>query len=595
MCGITGYIGYREADKILFDCLKKLEYRGYDSCGIALVNDDRISITKDLCRVNELESKHIFSDACIGIGHTRWATCGEPTVFNAHPHSDCSEKVAIVHNGTIDNYLEIKEELINKGHKFVSETDTEVVPHLIEENLKSMNAEKAVVSALNSLKGSYAIAVAIAGDEHLYLGRVNCPLVIGIMDGENIIASDSTALSKYTNRFVYLKDNDIAIVSKDDVLIIRDGEKIEPTIEISERDIHETDLLGYPHYMLKEIHEQPRVISKTLDDIDNIKKLITKIEKELNGIKHVRILACGSSYYASLMLRYLAPEFLGIQVFSELGSEYCALNKAYPGSLAIAISQSGETADTIKAAKAAKAAGYKLLTITNVDHSQLTRIADYTYITNAGAEVSVAATKTVMSQLVMTYALTFAHPKIAKLTQTEWKEKSRNLPELVNAILDNTDSIISASKYLKDINNAIFVARGRNYPIALEGALKMKEIAYIHSEGYAAGELKHGPFALLNENIPVIAIVTHDEYYDSLITNLREIKTRKSPIIAITESSDIAIENVSDQVIVIPECDTLFAPILNLVAVQLLAYFTAVEKGNPVDFPRNLAKTVTVE
>ncbi len=597
MCGITGYVGYRQADKILFECLKKLEYRGYDSCGIALVTKNGLSIFKDQSRVGDLEKKYVKTKtkATVGIGHTRWATCGEPNATNAHPHSDCSKNIATVHNGTIDNYLELKKALTKKGHKFKTETDTEVFPHLVEEYMKDNDAETAFKKAFAELKGSFAIATVIGGEDKIYIGRINCPLVIGVMDGEYIIASDSTTLLRFTNRFIYLQDGDMGVISKDKVTLFRNGKTVKPKIVSVENKYDDTELHGYPHYMLKEIHEQPRIISSTIDDIEQLTLLINQINKDLGGIKMIRTLSCGSSYYSSLILRYLAPQLLGIPTFAELGSEYCSLTVAPKGSLAIAISQSGETADTIKAAKEAKAYGYKVLAITNVSDSQLSRLSDYTWITKAGPEISVAATKTVMSQAAWMYAFVLANPSLRTLQKKASISSFRKVPELMKQLLEQNDETIEVAKYLKDFEDIIYVSRGITYPIALEGALKMKEIAYIHSEGYAAGELKHGPFALLSEEIPVVALVSHDKDYSSLVTNLREIKTRKAPLIVITDEKDIMLENLAEKTIVLPKCDATFVPLLHLVEVQLLAYYTAVERNNPIDFPRNLAKTVTVE
>ncbi len=595
MCGITGYIGYKNADKVLFDCLKRLEYRGYDSCGIALVQSDGIKVIKDTCRVKELEAKHKKINSKIGIGHTRWATCGEPTAANAHPHSSCGDKVAVVHNGTLDQFIPLKEDLISKGHVFKSETDTEIIPHLIEENMKTMSADDAVKKALGTIQGAFAVAAIVQNENKLYVGKVGCPLVIGVGDSECYVASDSSALSKYTNRFIYLKDHDTAVLTPDSIKLFRNGKETEPEIELLDKNLNDAELHGYPHFMLKEIHEEPRVITTTIDDLDDLTTLLAMVDKDLGGIRMIKTLACGSSYYASLMMRYLAPQILGIPTFAELGSEYCSLTKGQKGTLAIAISQSGETADTIKAAKAAKANGYKLMAITNVKNSQLARAADYVWTTKAGPEVSVAATKTVLSQIAALYSLILAHPSLSKLNKEDAMDTFRKLPDQINKIFENVDSIISVASYLADFKDAIYIARGLNYPIALEGALKLKEISYIHGEGYAAGELKHGPFALLGKEVPVIAIVSHDENYDSLVTNLREVKTRQAPLIAISEENDLTISNLADYVITVPHTKPILSPILNLVVVQLLAYYTAVKKGNPVDFPRNLAKTVTVE
>ncbi len=596
MCGIVGYIGFQPASPIILKCMEKLEYRGYDSCGVAVLNGDRLSIHKDTGRVADLlRSVTPIAEGSIGIGHTRWATCGEPSKANAHPHTDCSQKIAVVHNGTIDNFQELRQRLIAEGHIFNSETDTEVLPHLIEKHY-SGNLWQAVAGAVQELKGTYAVAVVRSGDNQLVLAKKGNPLVVGLSDGEYIVASDATALLDYTDRVTHLEDGDICIIAPEGIDLRRNGASTPVKEERIAWKASDTRLGGYPHYMLKEIHEQPKVVSDTLSDYDNISILVKDlIILRDRGTESLLLFACGTSYHAAMLGKYLCEELLGIPIRLELSSELNHFSRVLAHSLAFAVSQSGETADTLQAARRIKVTGCKLMAITNVMGSQLSRLADLTIYTKAGPEISVASTKTFTAQAALLYSLAIAGSKLDAGIKDDMLANLNRIPVLIQGLLDDTDNIQSISRYLAGFGNVFFIARGVNYPVALEGALKLKEISYIHAEGYAAGELKHGPFALLDDRTPVIAILTRDGTYDAMLTNIREIKTRKAPVIALVEEGNEDLSDIVDKIIEVPRVDPLFSPMLNVVALQLLAYYTALARGCPVDFPRNLAKTVTVE
>ena len=594
MCGIVGYIGERDAQPILVNSLKRLEYRGYDSCGIAVLSSG-IEVYKDVGRIGHLEKTLPLNGGQIGIGHTRWATHGKPSAMNAHPHLDCTGKIAVVHNGVIDNFQPLREHLTNEGHVFRSETDTEVIPHLIEKYFQG-DLEQAVRRALLDIDGSYAFIVLCADCDELVVARNGSPLILGLGDKEYFIASDVPAVLDYTDRVIYLEDDDIALITKNGLRIVNNGTEAgreEHRITWNREDAQKG---GYEHYMLKEIHEQPTVIRNTL------KGHISTIEPQVDlgittdtGITDILMVACGTSYHAALVGKHVIEKLARIPVRVELASEFNYSDTVLNGTWAIGITQSGETADTLMALKKARILGCNTLVITNVVGSSATRIADQTFYIQAGPEICVAATKSFIAQLVAIYlfALSFTTGDVKF-----WRNlinELRRLPSKVQSVLDNQPQIAECGKYLSQYESVFFIARGLNYPIALEAALKLKEIAYIHAEGCPAGELKHGPFALLTPTTPVIAIAARDNAYDTLVANIKEIKARKSAVIAIADKADGEIGKHVDFVIRVPSVDPIFSPVINSVAIQLLTYYAARERGCPIDMPRNLAKSVTVE
>jgi glucosamine--fructose-6-phosphate aminotransferase (isomerizing) len=594
MCGIVGYIGNKSAQPLLYKALKKLEYRGYDSYGIAVL-DESIRIQKDIGRVGALASYTTSLVGSTGIGHTRWATHGEPSKVNAHPHADCSGQFAVVHNGVITNYLALKEELILEGHRFVSETDTEVIPHLIEKYYRG-NLEAACTETVARLKGSYAIVVIAQGHRQIIVARNGSPLVIGLGKHENIIASDIPPLLEYTNRVIYVGDGEIGAIDEDVVKISKSGKEIHKPISLVNWNSEDVQKSNYAHFMLKEIHEQPKIIRQALSgySYDELPIVGADFMGSKNG-KGLLILACGTSYHAGLIGKYVIEELLDIPVRVELASEVNHREHTIPVANAIAITQSGETADVLISMKKLMDSGCSTLAITNVKDSSASRLATKTIYLNAGPEMSVAATKSFVAQLVEVYKLVLSQPAINIDMKRQLGLELQSTPDHVQQVLSKEQQIMDIAKQIAHFNNLFFIGRGINYPIALEGALKIKEISYIHAEGFAAGELKHGPFSLLQSNTPVVAIVNRDFTYDAMITNIKEIKSRKAPVIALIREDDHETEQLVDMIIKVPNTHSLFSPIVNTVALQLLAYHTANELGCPIDYPRNLAKSVTVE
>lgn len=594
MCGIVGYIGNKQAQPILFSCLEKLEYRGYDSCGIAIA-DEGLKLYKDIFRVGVMAEKTPSLNGAVGIGHTRWATCGEPSINNAHPHSDCKGNIAVVHNGIIRNFQELKQKLIEEGHRFTSETDTEVIPHLIEKYYID-NLEEAVEKALEDIEGSYAIVAIRAGESKLVVAKKNSPLIIGVGDNESFVASDVPAILDYTNNVIYLEEGDIGVIINSEIKIKRNGNRVSVVKHKISWGVEEAQKAGYEHFMLKEIHEQPRVIRDTLVSYCRETEPIADLEwlRDI-GAEDMLILACGTSYNAGLVGKYLFEEILRIPVRVELASEFNYYPYALAKTMAIVITQSGETADVIRSTRRLQEVGCRVLAITNVVGSTISRLANQSIYSNAGPEISVASTKSFMAQLVLLYWLAMSYSKGDTKRSADMLMTIRHLPEKIQQILDNKSKIKKCAKCLSYYNDVLFIGRGINYPIALEGALKLKEVSYIHAEGFAAGELKHGPFALLSKNTPVVAIVAKDNTFDAMINNIREIKTRGAPVIVVSEEENGAVSEVADYVITVPSVGYIFSPVVNVVALQLLAYYTAMERGCPIDFPRNLAKSVTVE
>ncbi len=597
MCGITGYIGYRNASEVLVDCLKRLEYRGYDSVGIGIIGEN-LSIFKDVGEIKRVEGKLPRMDGYVGIGHTRWATHGGVSRKNAHPHLSCDKKIAIVHNGIIENFNELKEELEKRNHKFYSETDSEVIAHLIEEEYKG-KLEDAVASAIKKIRGSYAIVV-ISQDEpdKIVAAKKENPLIIGVGDNENFIASDIPAFLKYTNRAIHLNDGEICILKDNNVKVLdekgKEAIKEERAVDWS---IEDAEKSGYQHFMLKEIHEQPSAIYNALmGRISEIEPRINLEDLESN-MDEITIVACGTSFYAGMAGKYIIEKLAGTPVFIELASEYRYFGRK--SGTVIAITQSGETADVIGAVKEAKKYGCHTIAITNVAGSSITRIADIPIYTRCGPEIGVAATKTFTAQIAVLFLIALKlgmkNLCISNGDLQKYVSSLRRLPSYLEEVLGRENEIMDVAGKLKDCESVFFIGRGINYPLALEGALKLKEISYIHAEGFAAGELKHGPFALLDENTPVVAIVTKDDVHAKILSNIGEIKARNAPVVAIADEGDEEIDKYADFVIRFPSLPEFVSSIPIAVILQLLAYHVANFRGCPIDKPRNLAKSVTVE
>lgn len=581
MCGIVGYIGKREAAPLIVEGLKKLEYRGYDSFGVATLGKE-LSIAKHQGRISENSSSAGRLKGKIGIGHTRWATHGIPNDINAHPHADCSGTLAVVHNGIIENYTELKRQLIARGHTFLSETDTEVIVHLIEDEYKKTNdLYEAVLAVVPSLKGSYALLVISGREARIIAARNASPLVIGIGDGENFAASDMTPILEHTERAVFLEDGDIASLTPGSVEIFNQGRRVNRPVELIDWSVEDVKKGGFSHYMLKEIYEQPQAFYNTIRAINP-----DSIPQFFRTKDSISVVACGSSYHAGFIFKYLLEESCGIPVRLEFASEF----KYYPPpihGLVLGITQSGETADTLSAFKQAKAHNCRTLAITNILGSTVTRIADETLFMRAGPEISVAATKSFIGQLAVLMQI------INGLSRRKYDEMLQNAHKSIEEVL--LMDISEAVDLCKNADSIFYVGRGPFYPVSLEGALKMKEISYIHAEGYAAGELKHGPFALLSQKTPVIAICMPGNTYGVMISNIKEMKARGAPVIAIGCEGDMELSDIVDCLISIPRTDLFVQVLTTLEVLQLLAYFTAVALGRDVDKPRNLAKSVTVE
>lgn len=614
MCGIVGYAGERQAAPVLLDALKRLEYRGYDSAGIAVLDSATgnaqmpgIKVHKKEGRITELEATMPEIAGKTGIGHTRWATHGRPTAINAHPH--VSGSIALVHNGIIENYQELKGELESSGYVFVSETDTEVLAHLVDFHIRNAengnNLVDAVKAALQRAKGSYAIAV-MSRDGQLVAARKDSPLIIGIGDGENFIASDVPAILKYTREVVYLDDYDIASVNKDKVEFFGPKGRIEKKISTIDWDVEAAEKAGYEHFMLKEIHEQPTSIHNTLAgrvfDMESRVELdgINLTADDVRGTSRILIAACGTSYNAGLFGKYIFELLAGIHTDIDLGSEFRYFHSELDEStLVIAVSQSGETADTLAAAREARSYGCRVIAISNIVGSTLARETKDILYTRAGPEIGVAATKTFTAQLVALLLLAIRFAKFRGRLSADRARRLlvslRNIPGTIRRVLDAKELIEACANEFAGSSDYFFIGRGVNFPMALEGALKLKEISYIHAEGYAAGELKHGPLALITKGVPVVAIATRDSAYAKVLGNIKEVKAREASVIAIASEGDSEIENYVDNVIRIPQVDELLAPLLTAVVLQLLAYYTARMRNCPIDRPRNLAKSVTVE
>ena len=614
MCGIVGYIGNKEAYPIILNGLKRLEYRGYDSAGF-VVNAGKFISEKTKGKVSDLEeksAKDTLSGATFGIGHTRWATHGVPNDVNSHPHFSNSGKLVIVHNGIIENYQPIKQRLLREGYVFHSDTDTEVLVNFIEyiKNKKQLPLEEAVRYALNEVVGAYAIAV--MEEDHpskMVVARLGSPLVIGIGENEFYIASDASPFIEYTQNALYLEDGEMATIELNQEVQVRkihNNEEVDPTIQELKLSIDAIEKGGYEHFMLKEIFEQPQSIQDTMrgrlleDHTTKISGINNNLKQFLSADRIV-IVACGTSWHAGLVGEYLFEELARIPVEVEYASEFRYRNPVInPSDVVIAISQSGETADTLAALKLAKERGAFIYGICNVVGSSIARLTHSGTYTHAGPEIGVASTKAFTTQLtVLTLlALHLGHKK-GTIDHTTYKKLCQNLalmPDLVAKTIEMTkDKVIEIAQEYKDVSNCIYLGRGYNFPVALEGALKLKEISYIHAEGYPAAEMKHGPIALIDENMPVIFLAPSKGHYEKVVSNAQEIKARKGKIIAVVTENDTQMSSLADHTLEIPEVDEIFSPILSVIPLQLLSYHIATMRGCNVDQPRNLAKSVTVE
>ena len=611
MCGIVGYIGPREVYPIIITGLKRQEYRGYDSTGVAILNGG-LHVYKKKGKVAELEEALIGKpvSAHIGIGHTRWATHGEPSDCNAHPHVSASGKLAMIHNGIIENYAQLKQELTNKGYKFKSDTDTEVLLNFIEEIKKNnqCSLEEAVRIALKRVAGAYVVLLLDEDDPGTIIAARNgSPLVIGIGKGEHFLGSDATPMLEYTKEVVYVNDYEVAIVRADELILKNLGnERQTPYITKLDMELSAIEKSGFDHFMLKEIFEQPNTIYDCLrgrlhakDGTITMKGVEDNIEQLVNA-KRIIIIACGTSWHAGLVAEYIIEELCRIPVEVEYASEFRYRNPIInKGDIIIAVSQSGETADTLVAIEKAKEHGAIIFGIVNVVGSSIARASHAGAYTHAGMEIGVASTKAFTAQLAV---LTMIALKIAKEKGTIKEDRYSKLlfelediPEKVDAILKNVEEVKAIAEKYKDSKDALYLGRGYNFPIALEGALKLKEISYIHAEGYPAAEMKHGPIALVDDQLPVFFVATKDEYHGKIVSNIQEIKARKGKVIAIITDGDETVPGMADDVFSVPPADEIVAPMLSVIPLQLLSYYIGVAKGCDVDKPRNLAKSVTVE
>lgn len=610
MCGIVGYIGRKQAAPLLIEGLKRLEYRGYDSAGLALLTArGKVFIKKRKGKISgliEALDKEGIPASTLGIAHTRWATHGAPTEINAHPHTGCSPKICLVHNGIIENYQELKSSLAKQGHKFKSETDTEVAAHLIEEYYKGSLFE-AVRRAVKRIKGSFAFGVICAQEpDILVCARRDSPLIVGIGRGENFIASDAPAILRHTKDVIYLEDNQVAELSRETVRIAdARGRAVKPGIHAINWDLSSAEKEGFPHFMLKEIFEQPRVLKRIISSrVSRSGRIIFKDSRipdsELKAVRDIIIVACGTAYHAGLVGKYAIEAIARVPVWVDLSSEFRyrdpIINK---NTLVIAISQSGETADTLAAVRQAKAKGAKALTICNVVGSSIVRESDWAIYTMAGPEIGVASTKAYTAQIMTLYLLAIhlasLKNRVSAGRRGQLLKSLKTIPPLCEAVLSGHRQIRSVANNHSHFGCFLFLGRNINYPTALEGALKLKEISYIPAEGYAAGEMKHGPIALIDEYRAVVCVAPRSRTYEKMVSNIQEIRSRRGRVIAVSTMDNDHIKEHADEIIYIPKTEEMFSPLLAVIPLQLIAYYIAVNRKCDVDQPRNLAKSVTVE
>jgi len=611
MCGIVGYVGHRECLPILIEGLKRLEYRGYDSAGVAVHGEGgALQVVKAAGKLRQLEARlkdHPLKGRC-GMGHTRWATHGEPNDVNAHPHTDEAKQVAVVHNGIIENYATLKSALIAEGHTFATETDTEVLAHLIEKYLKrGLKLERAVGAALRDVEGTYGLVVMCASEPGVLVGARNgSPLVVGIADGEYYLASDVAAVIEHTRQVIYLDDGEMAVLTPDGFHTATIAhERVEKEVHDVDWDLSQIEKGGYDHFMLKEIMEQPDAVrnatrGRLLVD-EGLAKLggLNLTPEQLRDVKRIIILGCGTSWHAGLIGEYMLEEFARIPVEVEYASEFRYRNPILDeGTLVLVISQSGETIDTLAAMREARRRGAKALGIVNVVGSTIARESDGGVYIHAGPEIGVASTKAFTSQVTVLALLTLVLGRLRGMSREYGIEVARELtllPEKIQKALEGREVVRQIAERYTKHENFIYLGRGFHFPVALEGALKLKEISYIHAEGYPAAEMKHGPIALIDENMPVVFICTRDSAYEKIVSNMMEVRARKGRIIAIASEGDTEIQSRADHVIHVPVTIPMLQPILSVIPLQLLAYDIAVARGCDVDQPRNLAKSVTVE
>lgn len=611
MCGIIGYVGTKEAYPILIDGLKRLEYRGYDSSGVGLIPcnpNGGIVLRKahgKIVNLQELVKSHPLPSSHVGISHTRWATHGAPNKVNAHPHTDNSGKITIVHNGIIENYESLKDKLLKKGYKFHSDTDTEVVVHLIRDYYKK-DLKEAVLKAIKELKGAFALGV-ICSDhpDMLIAARIGSPLIIGLGKEENFIASDVPAILEFTKQVIYLKDGEVAVLTKDSVGVFKfNGQKVTPKIDKITFKVDAVAKGGFAHFMLKEIHEQPDVLKQMLHFRTKNNSIhlegIGLTDKQIKVIKNITVVACGTAYHAGMVGKYIIESLAAIPVTVDAASEYRYRNPIVDKqTLILAISQSGETADTLAAIREARKRGAKVISVCNVIGSSLARESDGILYTHAGPEIGVASTKAYTAQLCMLYLLGIklglAKKTLKSAAATKIIKDLKHIPKLYSQILNEKNIIAKVARKNSHFGCFLFLGRNNNFPTALEGALKLKEISYIPAEGYAAGEMKHGPIALIDEYRAVVCIATQSETYEKMISNIQEINSRKGKIIAVATEGDLSIKKHVHDVIYVPRTNNMLTPLLTVLPLQLIAYYIAVKRGCDVDQPRNLAKSVTVE
>lgn len=608
MCGIIGYIGKRKALPILIDGLKKLEYRGYDSAGVAFTKGGSIRVKRSVGKLANLESILSGEDSGnMGIGHTRWATHGKPSEENAHPHR--AGKIVLVHNGIIENYLDLKSRLISEGHNFKSETDTEVIAHLIEGYIKGgERLEPAVRKALSQVRGAYALCIMHEDEpDKLIAARNGCPIALGLGDGESFVASDIPAILEYTRRTIFMDDMEMAIISSQGIEIkdLKGNSKKKEAVEISWNPVM-AEKGGYKHFMQKEIHEQPMAVMDTLRGRISLESGMVYLDEvelsdtEIKRLDKIYIVACGTSWHAALIGKYIIEELSRVPVEVDLGSEFRYRDPIIgEDDLLVAISQSGETADTLAAIREARSKGSRVISICNVVGSSATRESDGVLYTHAGPEIGVASTKAFTSQLAALFLLALyigqSRGILSEERSMELASGLVRIPALIEEILRSDSDILKVAKKYFRYRDFIYLGRGINYPVALEGALKLKEISYIHAEGYPAGEMKHGPIALIDENMPVVVLAPKDKVYEKVVNNVMEVKAREGIIIALVNKGDQEVSSKADDILVIPKTDQLLTPILLTIPLQMLAYHIAVLRGTDVDQPRNLAKSVTVE
>jgi len=614
MCGIVGYVGKRNAARILVDGLKRLEYRGYDSAGIALVDGDRLVLRRAAGKLRDLEDvleKDPVPESGHGIGHTRWATHGRPTEENAHPHRDPAERVVVVHNGIIENYLELKQELLAEGNAFRSETDSEVIAHLVaRERARTGSLEEAVLAVLPRLSGIWAFCAISLDDPGKIVGaRLGPPLIVGLGEEENLLASDLTALLDHTRDVVFLEDDEVVVVTADGIrLLDTEGNEKEPRVQKIAWDPILAEKGGFKHFMLKEIHEQPRAVNETLAGRISLDEGAVHFSTEefpladddLRAIERVHFAACGTSWHACLVGKFYLEALARVPTEVDYASEFRYRDPLVDGTtLMTIVTQSGETADTLAALREAKARGARSVAICNVLGSTATREADGTILTHCGPEIGVASTKAFTAQLVALYLMALrlgrARGHLSADDVREHLAALARVPSWIDRILEADDEIQPLARAFKDATDFLYLGRGLNYPIALEGALKLKEISYIHAEGYPAGEMKHGPIALIDDTLPVVALAPRDAVYDKMLGNMEEVKARGGTLIAVTTEGNDELGEKADHVLTVPEAPPLVMPILLAVPLQLLAYHIALLRGCDVDQPRNLAKSVTVE